>query len=145
MVLAGSLPRDRALALQREADALLLLAHPTRSQLLNYKLFEYLAAGRPILALAEGTEAGRVATSVGAEVVRADDPRRDRRRASEAGGGTAAAAARRRGCPVRVSGTRNRDGRGNEEGGGSRRRRRYLAPFFVRCGFAVAIAAEMPQ
>jgi len=73
IVLAGSLPRERALALQREADALLLIAHPTRSQLLNYKLFEYLAAGRPILALAGGTEAGRVARSLGAEVVRADD------------------------------------------------------------------------
>ena len=34
----------RALALQREADALLLVAQPTRSQLLNIKLFEYLAA-----------------------------------------------------------------------------------------------------
>lgn len=73
IVLAGSLPRERALALQREADALLLIAHRTRSQLLNYKLFEYLASGRPILALAEGTEAGRVAESVGAEVVPADD------------------------------------------------------------------------
>ena len=27
IVLAGSLPRERALALQREADALLLIAH----------------------------------------------------------------------------------------------------------------------
>jgi hypothetical protein len=71
--LAGSLSRERALALQREAGVLLLIAHPTRTQLLNYKLFEYLAAGRPILALAEGTEAGRVAARAGAEVVRADD------------------------------------------------------------------------
>ncbi len=74
MVLAGSLPRERALALQREADALLLLAQPTRSQLLNFKLFEYLAAGRPILALAAGTEAGRVVAEIGGESVRADDP-----------------------------------------------------------------------
>jgi glycosyltransferase involved in cell wall biosynthesis len=73
IVLAGSLSRERALTLQREADALLLIAHPTRTQLLNYKLFEYLAAGTPILALAEGTEAGRVAARAGAEVVRADD------------------------------------------------------------------------
>jgi glycosyltransferase involved in cell wall biosynthesis len=75
VVLAGSLPRERALALQREADALLLIAHPTRSQLLNYKLFEYLAAGRPMLALAEGTEAGRVAAELGATVAPAGDSR----------------------------------------------------------------------
>ncbi len=73
ITLAGSLPRDRAVALQREADALLLIAHPERSQLLNYKLFEYLAAERPILALAEGTEAGRVAGEVGALVAPAGD------------------------------------------------------------------------
>lgn len=74
IVVAGSLPRERALALQREADALLLVAQPTRSQLLNIKLFEYLASGRPILALAAGTEAGRVVEEVGGESVRADDP-----------------------------------------------------------------------
>ena len=74
IVAAGSLERGRALALQREADALLLVAQPTRSQLLNIKLFEYLAAGRPILALAEGTDAGRVIAELGGEVVRADDP-----------------------------------------------------------------------
>ena len=75
VTLLGSLERDRALALQRRADALLLLAQPARSQLVNFKLFEYLAAGRPILALAAGTEAGRIATEVGVEpVVRADDP-----------------------------------------------------------------------
>ena len=74
IVLAGSLERERALALQREADALLLVAQPTRSQLLNIKLFEYLASGSPILALAAGTEAGRVAGELGAEVVAADDP-----------------------------------------------------------------------
>ncbi|MQA75294.1 MAG: glycosyltransferase [Solirubrobacterales bacterium] len=74
IVRAGSLPRERALDLQREADALLLLAQPTRSQLLNIKLFEYLAAGRPILALAGDTEAGRVVAEIGGETVRADDP-----------------------------------------------------------------------
>jgi glycosyltransferase involved in cell wall biosynthesis len=73
IVRAGSLSRERALALQREADALLVLAQPTRSQLLNIKLFEYLAAGRPILALAAGTEAGRLVAELGGEAVRADD------------------------------------------------------------------------
>jgi glycosyltransferase involved in cell wall biosynthesis len=74
IVAAGSLERERALVLQHEADALLLVAQPTRSQLLNIKLFEYLAAGRPLLALAEGTDAGRVVAELGGEVVRADDP-----------------------------------------------------------------------
>ena len=74
IVVAGSLERSRALALQREADALLLIAQPARSQLLNIKVFEYLAAGRPILALADGTDAGRVVAEVGGESVRADDP-----------------------------------------------------------------------
>jgi glycosyltransferase involved in cell wall biosynthesis len=70
----GSLPRARALALQRAADALLLIASPGRTQLANLKLFEYLAAGRPMLALARGTEAGRIiAETGGGEVVRADD------------------------------------------------------------------------
>jgi glycosyltransferase involved in cell wall biosynthesis len=73
VLVAGSLPRERAVALQREADALLLIAHPESSWRLNYKLFEYLAAGRPILALAEGTEAGRVAGELGAVVVDAGD------------------------------------------------------------------------
>ncbi|UJA21273.1 glycosyltransferase [Thermoleophilia bacterium SCSIO 60948] len=74
IVLAGSLSRPEALALQRSADVLLLVAQPTRSQLLNFKLFEYVAAARPILALAEGTDAARVAREVGGEAVRADDP-----------------------------------------------------------------------
>ncbi|MGI9021258.1 MAG: glycosyltransferase family 4 protein [Solirubrobacterales bacterium] len=74
IVLTGSLPREQALALQRRADALVLIAQPTRSQLLNIKVFEYLAAGRPILALAAGTDAGRVVAETGGEVVAADDP-----------------------------------------------------------------------
>jgi glycosyltransferase involved in cell wall biosynthesis len=74
IVRLGPMPRDRALALQREADALLLIAQPARSQLLNIKLFEYAASGTPILALAAGTEAGTVAAELGAEVAPADDP-----------------------------------------------------------------------
>jgi glycosyltransferase involved in cell wall biosynthesis len=72
--LLGSVKRSRALALQRAADALLLIAQPTRTQLANFKLFEYLAAGRPVLALAAGTEAGRLVAAAGAGTsVRADD------------------------------------------------------------------------
>lgn len=74
IVRAGGMERASALALQREADALLLVAQPTRSQLLNIKLFEYMASGRPILALAAGTEAGRVVEEIGGSTVRADDP-----------------------------------------------------------------------
>ena len=73
IVVAGSLPRPQALALQRSADALLLLASPQRTQLLNFKLFEYLATGRPILALAAGTEAGRVVAEAGGHPIPADD------------------------------------------------------------------------
>jgi glycosyltransferase involved in cell wall biosynthesis len=40
----------------------------------NLKLFEYLAAGRPIVALAAGTEAGRIVLETGAgEVVPSND------------------------------------------------------------------------
>jgi len=73
IVLAGTLDRPDALALQRAADALLLVASSRRTQLLNFKLFEYLAAGPPILALAAGTEAGRVVAEAGGEAVPADD------------------------------------------------------------------------
>jgi glycosyltransferase involved in cell wall biosynthesis len=74
VVHVGSLERGRALALQRAADTLLLVAQPRRSQLANFKLFEYMAAGPPILALASGTEAGRIVADAGGEAVRADDP-----------------------------------------------------------------------
>jgi len=74
IAVVGSQPRAAALALQRAADALLLIASPARSQLANLKLFEYLAAGPPVLALADGTEAGRIVAETGGEVVRSDEP-----------------------------------------------------------------------
>ena len=74
VALVGSLERERALALQRAADVLLLIAHPVRSQLANFKLYEYVNAGPPILALAAGTEAGSVIEEAGGEVIPADDP-----------------------------------------------------------------------
>ena len=76
IVVAGTLDRARAFALQRAADGLLLVASSRRTQLLNFKVFEYLAAGRPILALAAGTEAGRIIAEAGGETVPADDPAR---------------------------------------------------------------------
>lgn len=51
----GLLDRAHALALQRSADALLLLTART-AQPATAKLFEYLAAGKPIIVLAEQTE-----------------------------------------------------------------------------------------
>ena len=56
----GELSRGQALALQRAADVLLLLATgPHRSQVTG-KIFEYLAVGRPILAIASANEARRI-------------------------------------------------------------------------------------
>jgi glycosyltransferase involved in cell wall biosynthesis len=55
----GTLDRTASIALQRSADALLLLTSRNRSEATG-KLFEYLAAGRPIVALAEGNEAARI-------------------------------------------------------------------------------------
>lgn len=53
----GALPRMAAIALQRRADALLLLTSGDHVSQVTGKAFEYLAAGKPILALASGNEA----------------------------------------------------------------------------------------
>lgn len=55
----GIVSRASAIALQRRAAALLLITSADVSQSTG-KLFEYLAAGRPILALAENNEAARI-------------------------------------------------------------------------------------
>lgn len=71
--LAGSLPRPEAVALQRQSDALLLVSSHLKSHA-TAKLFEYLTADRPILAVAGENEAARIvrATQTG-EVVPPDD------------------------------------------------------------------------
>jgi glycosyltransferase involved in cell wall biosynthesis len=72
----GALERPRALALQRAADSLLVLAEGAsmRSVATN-KLFEYLAAKRPVLVLGEGSEAARIVRETGAGIVApGDDP-----------------------------------------------------------------------
>ena len=55
----GQLDRAGALALQRSADVLVLITSRNTSEATG-KLFEYLAAGKPILALAEANEAERI-------------------------------------------------------------------------------------
>lgn len=63
----GMLDRPAALALQRSADALVLLTTRVSSQL-PAKLCEYLSAGRPIVALAEDCEAERIVRETGTGV-----------------------------------------------------------------------------
>jgi glycosyltransferase involved in cell wall biosynthesis len=64
----GHLPPDEALTLQREADALVLLTSAHGSETTG-KLFEYLGAGRPILALAGDNGAATIVRRTGAGVV----------------------------------------------------------------------------
>ena len=71
----GPLPHDRMLALERRADALLLVTAPRLVSLATGKLFEYLAAGQPIIALARGNEAARIVAETGTGVtIPVDDP-----------------------------------------------------------------------
>jgi len=61
----GHLSRGGAMALQRRADALVLLTAPDLVWELPGKVFEYIGARRPILALADGNEAARVVRETG--------------------------------------------------------------------------------
>ena len=72
----GTLPRRRALELQRAASGLLLLTSGSRRGEATGKLFEYLAAERPILVLGEDSEAARIvrATASGLVAPAADVP-----------------------------------------------------------------------
>jgi glycosyltransferase involved in cell wall biosynthesis len=64
----GSLSRAAAVALQRDADALLLLTGPGHTSEATGKLFDYLAAGRPILALAQENVAAGIIGETGTGV-----------------------------------------------------------------------------
>jgi glycosyltransferase involved in cell wall biosynthesis len=72
----GMLERPRALALQRGADSLLVLADGASAHsVATNKLFEYLAARRPILVLGDGSEAARIVRESRSGVaVPANDP-----------------------------------------------------------------------
>jgi glycosyltransferase involved in cell wall biosynthesis len=63
----GLVTRDESLRIQRGADALLLVTGRNRSEATG-KLFEYLASGRPIVALADGNEAARIIRETGTGV-----------------------------------------------------------------------------
>jgi glycosyltransferase involved in cell wall biosynthesis len=66
-VTLGRQPRPVALALQRRARALLLITSDEASQSTG-KVYEYLAAGRPIVALAHGNAAARIVEETGTGV-----------------------------------------------------------------------------
>jgi glycosyltransferase involved in cell wall biosynthesis len=72
----GLLTHERTLALQRAADALILLTNAARTQEVPAKLYEYIATGRPILGLgATGNAAGAILADTDAgPVLPADDP-----------------------------------------------------------------------
>ncbi len=80
----GHLPHHSMLALQRGADALLLVTASGLVSLATGKLFEYLAADRPIIALGTGNEAARIVEETGTGVTVAMDDREGLARAFEA-------------------------------------------------------------
>lgn len=72
----GQLSRAQSMALQKRAAALLLITSPNLVWELPGKVFEYIGAGRPVLALAEGNEAASVVreTRIGWTVPPGDVP-----------------------------------------------------------------------
>jgi len=74
--LLGAVERPRALALQRAADVLVVLAHGVSVRsVATGKLFEYLSAAKPILVLGTETEAARIVAGTGTGLaVPAGDP-----------------------------------------------------------------------
>lgn len=75
VMLHGLVTRETSLALQRHADVLLLVTAVGQRSIATGKLFEYLGAGKPILALTAGTEAEAIVRDTGAGwVVPPDDP-----------------------------------------------------------------------
>jgi len=64
----GYVERSTSLALQRAADVLVLVTSGVRTGEATGKLFEYLAAGKPILVLGAGSAAGTIVPDAGAGV-----------------------------------------------------------------------------
>lgn len=64
----GYVERGRSLALQRAADVLVLVTSGVRTGEATGKLYEYLAARRPILVLGAGSAAADIVTAAGAGV-----------------------------------------------------------------------------
>lgn len=58
-------PLERALGVLREFDILLLSTEESRTQIIPAKLFEYLAAGRPILSLSRNASVGDILQATG--------------------------------------------------------------------------------
>jgi glycosyltransferase involved in cell wall biosynthesis len=73
VVHVGHLERDAAAALQRDADALLLITSHNGVSQATGKLFEYLTSGRPIIALAQDNEAARIVRETGTGITVAPD------------------------------------------------------------------------
>ena len=61
----GSVSRSQALAFQRRADLLLLVTSPNRRSVATTKIFEYLQARRPILALVPRSFAAEIIETSG--------------------------------------------------------------------------------
>jgi glycosyltransferase involved in cell wall biosynthesis len=71
----GSLARAQVLALEAASDSLIVLTSGRRRGEATQKVFEYLAARKPIVVLGEDTEAARIVEGAGAGLVGpADDP-----------------------------------------------------------------------
>ena len=71
----GTLARQETLRLQSAADTLLVLTGRGRRSEATAKLYEYLAASRPILVLGEGSAAARIVRETASgSVTAADDP-----------------------------------------------------------------------
>jgi len=80
----GVVDRPRCLALERAAEALLLVASPRRPSVAPGKLFEYLAAGPPVLAVAPDGFASEILRETGCGITVAPDDVGARRAALEA-------------------------------------------------------------
>ena len=81
--LTGALSHDEALAVQRAADGLLVITGPGQTGVATGKLYEYMAANRPILVIGDDTAAAQIVQRAGAGIAVA------RRRPGGAGAGAA--------------------------------------------------------